>query len=79
MPGFVYVRAAMVIGPGSASFEMLRHLVGRLPLMITPRWVDTRSQPVAIADVVRTLADAGERADAPGRGPGRRRRGADLP
>jgi uncharacterized protein YbjT (DUF2867 family) len=56
----VYVRAAMVIGPGSASFEMLRHLVGRLPLMITPRWIDTRSQPVAITDVVRTLADAGE-------------------
>ena len=65
VPGFVYVRAAMVIGPGSASFEMLRHLVGRLPLMITPQWVDTRSQPVAIADVVRALADAGERADVP--------------
>ena len=62
----VYVRAAMVIGPGSASFEMLRHLVGRLPLMVTPRWIDTRSQPVAIADVVRTLADAGETADPPG-------------
>jgi uncharacterized protein YbjT (DUF2867 family) len=61
----VYVRAAMVIGPGSASFEMLRHLVKRLPLMVTPRWVDTRSQPVAIEDVVRTLADAGEQADVP--------------
>jgi uncharacterized protein YbjT (DUF2867 family) len=61
----VYVRAAMVIGPGSASFEMLRHLVGRLPLMITPRWIDTRSQPVAIADVVRTLADVGELPDPP--------------
>ena len=66
VPELVYVRAAMVIGPGSASFEMLRHLVKRLPLMVTPRWVDTRSQPVAIADVVRTLADAGERAAAPG-------------
>jgi uncharacterized protein YbjT (DUF2867 family) len=66
VPEFVYVRAAMVIGPGSASFEMLRHLVKRLPLMVTPRWVDTRSQPVAIRDVVRTLADAGERADPPG-------------
>ncbi len=61
----VYVRAAMVIGPGSASFEMLRHLVGRLPVMITPRWIDTRTQPVAIADVARTLADAGERDDVP--------------
>jgi uncharacterized protein YbjT (DUF2867 family) len=66
VPDLVYVRAAMVIGPGSASFEMLRHLVKRLPLMVTPRWVDTRSQPVAIEDVVRTLADAGERADPPG-------------
>ena len=61
----VYVRAAMVIGPGSASFEMLRHLVGRLPLMVTPRWIDTRSQPVAIADVARALADAGELPDPP--------------
>ena len=65
VPRLVYVRAAMVIGPGSASFDMLRHLVGRLPLMITPRWVDTRSQPVAIDDVVRALADAGEQADPP--------------
>jgi len=62
---FVYIRAAMIIGPGSASFEMLRHLVGRLPVMITPRWVDTRSQPVALEDVVRTLADVGERSNAP--------------
>jgi uncharacterized protein YbjT (DUF2867 family) len=45
---------------------MLRHLVGRLPVMVTPRWVDTRSQPVAIEDVVRTLADAGEHPDPPG-------------
>lgn len=66
VPELVYVRAAMVIGPGSASFEMLRHLVRRLPLMVTPRWVDTRSQPVSIHDVVRTLADAGKVADAPG-------------
>jgi uncharacterized protein YbjT (DUF2867 family) len=66
VPELVYVRAAMVIGPGSASFEMLRHLVRRLPVMVTPRWVDTRSQPVSIQDVVRTLADAGERAEAAG-------------
>jgi uncharacterized protein YbjT (DUF2867 family) len=60
VPGFVYVRAAMIIGQGSASFEMLRHLVTRLPVMITPRWVDTRSQPVAVDDVVRALADVAE-------------------
>ena len=69
----------MVIGPGSASFEMLRHLVGRLPVMITPRWIDTRSQPVAIADVVRTLADAGELADPPAEVQVGGRRGPDLP
>jgi uncharacterized protein YbjT (DUF2867 family) len=65
VPGLVYVRAAMIIGQGSASFEMLRHLVSRLPVMITPRWVDTRSQPIAIDDVVRALADVTEREDAP--------------
>ena len=65
VPGFVYVRAAMIIGQGSASFEMLRHLVRRLPVMITPRWVDTRSQPVAVADVVKALADVAELEDLP--------------
>jgi len=55
-PRLVYVRAAMVIGAGSASFQMLEHLVRRLPIMVTPRWIDTRSQPVAIADVADTLA-----------------------
>src|SRR3954453_1299998 len=53
--GLVHVRAAMVIGKGSASFQMLRHLVARLPVMVTPRWIDTRTQPVAIADVVTAL------------------------
>lgn len=52
----VYVRAAMILGQGSASFEMLSHLVRRLPAMLTPKWVDTKSQPVAIRDVVSTLA-----------------------
>jgi uncharacterized protein YbjT (DUF2867 family) len=65
VPGFVYVRAAMVVGPGSASFEMLRHLVERLPLMVGPRWLETRTQPVAVADVVRALAELAERDDAP--------------
>jgi uncharacterized protein YbjT (DUF2867 family) len=56
----------MIIGQGSASFEMLRHLVTRLPVMITPRWVDTRSQPVAVADVVAALADVAELEAVPG-------------
>jgi uncharacterized protein YbjT (DUF2867 family) len=65
VPSFVYVRAAMVVGPGSASFEMLRHLVERLPLMVGPRWLETRTQPVAVADVVRALAELAERDEAP--------------
>jgi uncharacterized protein YbjT (DUF2867 family) len=46
----------MVIGSGSASFVMLKSLVERLPVMVTPKWIDTRSQPVAIADVLGTLS-----------------------
>jgi uncharacterized protein YbjT (DUF2867 family) len=65
VPELVYVRAAMIIGQGSASFEMLRYLVARLPVMITPRWVDTRSQPVAVGDVVAALADVAELRDVP--------------
>ncbi|MFK0192855.1 SDR family oxidoreductase [Kitasatospora sp. NPDC090308] len=49
------LRAATVIGSGSASFEMLRYLVERLPVMVTPRWVRTRIQPIAVADVLRYL------------------------
>lgn len=52
----VYARAAMVIGEGSAAFEMIRHLVARLPAMIAPRWIATRTQPIAIADATRALA-----------------------
>ncbi len=48
-------RAAMIIGSGSASFEILRYLVERLPVMVTPSWVTTESQPVAIADVLHWL------------------------
>ena len=61
----VYVRAAMIIGPGSASYDILEHLVKRLPVMIVPRWLDTKTQPIALSDVVRALADAGEREHAP--------------
>ncbi|TWV56326.1 SDR family oxidoreductase [Streptomyces misionensis] len=50
------LRAAVVIGSGSASFEMLRYLTERLPVMVTPRWVHTRIQPIAVRDVLRLLA-----------------------
>ncbi|MGW7418353.1 SDR family oxidoreductase [Streptomyces sp. NPDC054863] len=49
------LRAAVIIGSGSASFEMLRYLTERLPLMVTPSWVRTRIQPVAVRDVLRLL------------------------
>ncbi|MFJ3906309.1 SDR family oxidoreductase [Streptomyces sp. NPDC090025] len=49
------LRAAVVIGSGSASFEMLRYLTERLPVMVTPSWVATRVQPIAVRDVLRYL------------------------
>ncbi|MEU6406603.1 SDR family oxidoreductase [Streptomyces sp. NPDC046985] len=49
------LRAAIIIGSGSASFEMLRYLTERLPVMVTPSWVRTRIQPVAVRDVLRVL------------------------
>ncbi|WP_422736661.1 SDR family oxidoreductase [Micromonospora sp. WMMD729] len=50
------LRAAVIIGSGSASFEMLRYLTERLPAMVTPRWVRNRIQPIAVRDVLRYLA-----------------------
>lgn len=50
------LRASMIIGSGSASFEILRYLVQRLPIMITPRWVETASQPISIRNVIDYLA-----------------------
>ncbi|HEY6009289.1 MAG TPA: NAD(P)H-binding protein [Geobacteraceae bacterium] len=49
------LRAAVIIGAGGASYEMIKVLVRRLPVMITPRWVSTRCQPIAVGDVVRYL------------------------
>ncbi|MCX4405484.1 MULTISPECIES: SDR family oxidoreductase [unclassified Streptomyces] len=49
------LRAAVIIGSGSASFEMLRYLTERLPVMVTPSWVRTRIQPIGVRDVLRTL------------------------
>jgi uncharacterized protein YbjT (DUF2867 family) len=52
------LRAGMIIGRHSASFIMLRSLVQRLPVMVCPRWVDTRTQPIAVADVLGYLVSA---------------------
>lgn len=52
------LQAAVIIGSGSASFEMLRYLTERLPAMITPKWVNTRIQPIAVRDVLRYLVGA---------------------
>lgn len=50
------LRAAVIIGAGGASFEMLRYLVERLPVMGCPQWIDTRIQPIALKDVLAYLA-----------------------
>ncbi|NMO00121.1 SDR family oxidoreductase [Gordonia sp. TBRC 11910] len=52
------LRAAVILGSGSASFEMLRYLSERLPAMITPRWVKNRIQPIAVRDVLHYLVGA---------------------
>jgi uncharacterized protein YbjT (DUF2867 family) len=54
----IELRAGVVIGSGSASFEMLRHLTERLPIMVTPKWLKNRIQPIAIRDVLRYLVGA---------------------
>lgn len=54
------LRAAVIIGSGSVSFEMLRYLTEVLPVMVTPKWVRTRCQPIAIRDVLDLLAAAAE-------------------
>ena len=74
----VYVRAAMIIGPGSASYDILEHLIQRLPVMIVPRWLDTKTQPIALSDVIAALADVGRARRRAGRAAARRRRGPDL-
>ena len=54
-------RAAIIVGSGSISFEMIRYLTERLPIMITPSWVNTNVQPIAIRDVLSYLLQARER------------------
>jgi uncharacterized protein YbjT (DUF2867 family) len=60
------LRAAMIIGSGSASFEIMRYLVQRLPVMITPTWVSTRCQPIAIENVLGYLVGVLSSADTTG-------------
>ena len=57
-------RAAVIVGSGSASFEIIRHLTERLPVMITPRWVDTRCQPIGVRSVLDYLVEALDHPDA---------------
>jgi len=54
----VELRAAIVLGAGGASFEIMRQLVDRLPAMVCPKWVTTRCQPIALPDMVRYLVAA---------------------
>ncbi|MGW1678880.1 SDR family oxidoreductase [Saccharopolyspora sp. NPDC002376] len=54
------LQAAVIIGSGSASFEMLRYLTERLPAMVTPRWVSNRVQPIAVRDVLHYLVEAAD-------------------
>ena len=61
------LRAAMIIGSGSASFEILRYLVERLPIMITPRWVRTEAQPISVRDVLYYLMQVLETPETTGR------------
>lgn len=55
-----YLRAAVVVGSGSESFQTIYWLVRRLPAMVTPRWTSIRTQPIAVGDVVEYLARASE-------------------
>jgi uncharacterized protein YbjT (DUF2867 family) len=57
VPTFEF-RASIIIGSGSLSFEMIRSLVNKLPVMITPRWVHSKAQPIAIEDVIEYLIKA---------------------
>ena len=52
---FTTLRAGIIIGSGSASFEIMRDIVEKLPLMITPKWLNTRCQPIGITDVIQFL------------------------
>ena len=66
-PPLTYFRAAMVIGPGSESYELLRGIVERLPVFPAPRWLHTKTQPIGSSDVVDYLREALEVPESVGR------------
>ena len=61
------VRAGMIIGPGSAAYEVIRDLVNHLPVMVTPAWVRSRSTPIALPDLLAYLVAVADRPEAAGR------------
>jgi uncharacterized protein YbjT (DUF2867 family) len=65
-PPLTYVRAGMIVGSGSESYRTLRYLVQRLPAMIAPAWLKTRTQPIGIGDVLAYLSSVGEADEAIG-------------
>src|SRR3954451_19066057 len=66
-PPLTYFRASMLVGASSESYKTLRYLVERLPAMIAPSWLKTRTQPIAIEDAVEYLAQAADNEDSEGR------------
>ncbi|MCH9812512.1 MAG: SDR family oxidoreductase [Epsilonproteobacteria bacterium] len=54
----IWIRAGVIIGSGSASFEIIRHLTEKLPIMVTPKWVKTLAQPIGVDDVIAYLNSA---------------------
>lgn len=55
----IELRASMIVGNGSASWRVVRDLAARLPFMVLPRWLESKSCPIALADVITALLDAG--------------------
>ncbi len=66
-PALTYFRAAMVVGAGSESYRTLRYLVQRLPVMIAPAWLRTKTQPIGIDDVIQYLSRAPQVPESSGR------------
>lgn len=63
IPSLTVLRAGIIVGSGSSSFEIIRDLCEKLPVMITPKWVLTKTQPIAIRDVIQYLTGVQNRSD----------------